>query len=187
MSKEVEFLKTKGLIKGDCKHFIIDFPDDSEINLGELLEEYAAFQPSLAGQKLWMERSMSELPPPEEGMSAFSIDVPLIYNDGSIKLGYYHYEAKEWYWFDYTGEGIKVLESVKWLSMSSEALPLDKEGKYSREDMEAAVDTITGCFKAMRVLKSILKKEGLKLGEDKANEIMQDIENILQSLSNKQH
>lgn len=133
MSKEVEFLKTKGLIKGDCKHFIIDFPDDTEINLGELLEEYAAFQPSLAGQKLWMERSMSELPPPEEGMSDFSIDVPLIYNDGSIKLGYYHYEAKEWYWFDYTGEGIKVLESVKWLSMSSEALPVDKEGRYSKQ------------------------------------------------------
>jgi len=39
--KSKDFLRSKGIVSPDAHHFIIDFPDGREINLAELLEEYA--------------------------------------------------------------------------------------------------------------------------------------------------
>jgi len=39
--KSKDFLRSKGILSNDSHHFIIDFHDGREINLGDLLEEYA--------------------------------------------------------------------------------------------------------------------------------------------------
>ena len=39
--KSKDFLRSKGILSNDSDHFIIDFHDGREINLGDLLEEYA--------------------------------------------------------------------------------------------------------------------------------------------------
>lgn len=48
--KSKDFLRSKGILSNDSDHYIIDFHDGREINLGDLLEEYAQqSQPSPAG------------------------------------------------------------------------------------------------------------------------------------------
>ena len=39
--KSKDFLRSKGILSNDSDHYIIDFHDGREINLGDLLEEYA--------------------------------------------------------------------------------------------------------------------------------------------------
>ena len=65
--KSKDFLRSKGILSNDSHHFIIDFHDGREINLAELLEEYA--QQSQPSGMRWVRASEN----PDPGKSKWYI------------------------------------------------------------------------------------------------------------------
>ena len=111
--KSKDFLRSKGILSNDSDHYIINFHDGREINLGDLLEEYA--QQSQPSGMRWVRAS----DPPKNSNPVY---IRYKHAEGYAKtLG--RYCNGVWEWCDTEIEAIypEFVLTLEWLDESSPA------------------------------------------------------------------
>jgi len=111
----------------------VDLDNDPDVLIIELCNRFASQPPS---GNLWEEVDAVKEPPGERDTvyEDVSVDCMIIFEDGTCKIGYYDYAAKEWRHYtkynDTVSVGVKsYLRPVTWQ-------------RYSEEEMGKAIDLI---------------------------------------------
>ena len=96
--KSKDFLRSKGILSNDSDHYIIDFHDGREINLGDLLEEYA--QQSQPSGMRWVSASerMPDIDTSDKWNNDNKItkDVVCWSKEWGRRFGRYYYNSGRW-------------------------------------------------------------------------------------------
>jgi len=85
MNKATEYLRRQKVIRPDCTTMIINYDDGRELDLKELLEEFAA-------QSDWISVEDQE---PEHEQVVIGVD-----SDGDVETGIWHKERKDIDYYD---------------------------------------------------------------------------------------